>query len=199
MKPEVCKFFLMTVVTGFLLTCLQSPAFGQCGVPGTPPCRQPGKPPPPVVMLPSKPPTVSQKPPSKGEDISRLKKEDISDSDELVDQFGKINGDDLKARVDNYFVILLNDPNNVGIVVVYGKDRDVASRISSIRKYISQRKFDPKRIEFRRGSSKKETEFLTKLYRRAARSLKREVGAKTYYIKSSGSVPRPGDNRPASS
>lgn len=162
MKAEVGKFFLMAVVTCFSLACLQSPAFGQCGVPGTPPCqpirpqyKRPLPTPKPIPRIPQ------------GEDISRLKKEDISDSDELIDQFGKITTGDLKARLDNFLVNLMNDPNTVGIIVVYGKDQEIASRVSTLKKYISMRKFNSKRIEYRRGSSKNSAGFLTKFYRRS--------------------------------
>jgi hypothetical protein len=169
MKAEVYKFFLTAAAACFLLGCMQSPVFGQCGVPGTPSCR-PG---PPVVKVPSNPPPrgmpkipVPRKPTVKEDDISRLKKEDISGSDALIDQFEKISEGDLKARLDNFFVDLMNGPNTVGIVVVYGKDREMAARISSIKKYISTRKLDAKRIEYRRGSPNKGG-FLTKFYRRS--------------------------------
>jgi hypothetical protein len=67
---------------------------------------------------------------------------------EKVDEFGALKPDDLKARLDNYFIRLQNDPSAKGVIINYGTPRDVAKRKKDIQAAIAFRKFDGSRITF---------------------------------------------------
>jgi hypothetical protein len=163
----VKREILIIVLAGFFLTFAVDKAFGQCDLPGTPPCPPKKKKPrpknPPAAPSRQNEKKIVSKPraPTGLEVLSDLKKEEMPGfTDREVDQFGHLTNGDLTARMDNFFIQLMNDPRSVGIIIVSGEDRDVANRISSINKYILVRKRDPGRIQYRRGSPNRE--FLTK-------------------------------------
>jgi len=65
-----------------------------------------------------------------------------------VDEFGKMVDDDVKARVDNYYIQLQNDPSARGLVINYGTPREIAARKRQIMKAVNFLKKDPSRITF---------------------------------------------------
>lgn len=71
----------------------------------------------------------------------------------LVDEFGKLKADDVKARLDNFFIELQNNPNDRGYIINYGPDREVAAREKLIRDYIRFRRQDPSRFTLVRGGN----------------------------------------------
>lgn len=70
-----------------------------------------------------------------------------------VDEFGNIANDDVRGRLDNYFVQLQNDPSAQGYIITYGSARDVQRREALIRNHIKFRNFDASRITFVRGGN----------------------------------------------
>jgi hypothetical protein len=56
---------------------------------------------------------------------------------ELVDEFGPIPNNDVKARLDIFGGRLANDPTATGYIVNYGSARDVTRREELIRKYMT--------------------------------------------------------------
>lgn len=68
-----------------------------------------------------------------------------------VDEFGAIPNDDVRNRLDNFFVELQNDPTATGYIINYGTARDVAKRETLIRNHIRFRNFDASRINLVRG------------------------------------------------
>ena len=82
----------------------------------------------------------------------------------LVDEFGKLANDDVRARLDAFFVELQNNPSNQGYIINYGTDRDIAARERLITNHIAFRRFDRTRITLVRGGDLG-TGINTKLYR----------------------------------
>jgi hypothetical protein len=70
-----------------------------------------------------------------------------------VDEFGVLSADDVRTRLDSYFVALQNNPNAQGYIFNYGTARDVARRETLIRNHIRFRNFDASRITFVRGDT----------------------------------------------
>jgi len=68
-----------------------------------------------------------------------------------VDEFGPLSNDDVRNRLDAYFVELQNNPNDQGVIFNYGSARDVARRETLIRNHIRFRNFDASRIRLERG------------------------------------------------
>lgn len=78
-----------------------------------------------------------------------------------VDEFGRVANGDLKARLDGFFVELINNPTAQGHIITYGSNREVTSRERLIKNQIYFRRFDSQRITFVKGGFSKEikTEF----------------------------------------
>ena len=72
----------------------------------------------------------------------------------LVDTFGALQRDDIKARVDNFYIQLGNDPSAQGYIINYGSARDIAKREKDIRDAIRFLKRDPSRVTFVRGGDR---------------------------------------------
>jgi len=72
------------------------------------------------------------------------------------DEFGMAANGDIKARMDNFWANLANDPTAQGYIVNYGSARDVARRETMIRSYIRFRQIDAARTTFIRGGFLKE-------------------------------------------
>lgn len=66
----------------------------------------------------------------------------------LTDEFGAMKDDDVRGRLDNYFIELQNDPNSTGVIILYGPAKDQAKRKKLIQNHIAFRKFDASRITF---------------------------------------------------
>lgn len=65
-----------------------------------------------------------------------------------VDEFGAATDDDVKARVDNFFIELNNDPNAQGYIINYGTPAQIKKRVAQINKAINFRKYDKSRVVF---------------------------------------------------
>jgi len=65
-----------------------------------------------------------------------------------VDEFGAAKDDDVKARVDNFYIQLNNNPNARGYVINYGSAAQIKKRRAQIMKAINFRKYDVSRITF---------------------------------------------------
>ena len=64
-----------------------------------------------------------------------------------------MNVDQIRQRVDNFYLALNNDPTSRGVIINYGTDKEVAKRESDIRKQITFRQLDSSRVTFVRGGS----------------------------------------------
>lgn len=64
-----------------------------------------------------------------------------------VDEFGKITSGEKKARMDNYFIGLQNDPTAEGIIMLQN-DNDLMPLLKFLSNYIKFRNFDKTRITF---------------------------------------------------
>jgi hypothetical protein len=69
----------------------------------------------------------------------------------VVDEFGVLSNDEVRARLDNFFSTLANDPTAQGYVITYGPARAVTARERLIRNHIAFRRFDSSRITFVQG------------------------------------------------
>ncbi len=69
----------------------------------------------------------------------------------LVDEFAALSNDDIRSRLDAFFVELQNNPNNQGYIINYGTDREIAARERLITNHINFRNFDRSRITLVRG------------------------------------------------
>ena len=79
------------------------------------------------------------------------------------DQFGRLANDDVRGRLDNYFVALRNDPTATGYIVIDGPQRDAARLENLIRNHIRFRRFDASRITIVRGDTTADDVY-TRLY-----------------------------------
>ncbi len=70
------------------------------------------------------------------------------------DEFGSLSNDDVRGRLDNYFVELQNNPAARGYIINYGSARDIQRREALIRNHIRFRNFDASRITFVRGGDR---------------------------------------------
>jgi hypothetical protein len=65
-----------------------------------------------------------------------------------IDEFGEQKPDQIKARLDSFFIALNNDPTATGYIINYGPAKLKAARIKVITAAIAFRKFDKNRIVF---------------------------------------------------
>jgi len=79
-----------------------------------------------------------------------------------TDSFGPLANDEVRARLDAYFVELQNDPSAQGYIINYGPARQVTAREKLIRNHIAFRKFDASRIVIVNGGE--EPEVRTRLF-----------------------------------
>lgn len=63
-----------------------------------------------------------------------------------VDEFGAAPDDDVKARIDNFYIELNNNPNAQGYIINYGTPAQIKKRVAQINKAINFRKYDKSRI-----------------------------------------------------
>ncbi|CAN5220476.1 hypothetical protein BH20ACI1_BH20ACI1_15350 [soil metagenome] len=71
-----------------------------------------------------------------------------------IDRFGPLVNDDVKARVDNFYIQLANDPSAQGYIINYGTARQIAAREKQIRDAIRFLRRDPSRVTFVRGGDR---------------------------------------------
>ena len=70
-----------------------------------------------------------------------------------VDEFGAVANDDLKARIDNFFVQLSNNPGAQGYIINYGTAAEIRRRNTVINAHIRMRGLDASRVTFIEGPS----------------------------------------------
>ena len=80
----------------------------------------------------------------------------------LIEEFGPLANDDVRARIDNLFIELGNDPSATGYIINYGPVRQVTARERLIRNHIQLRRYDPSRVVIVNGGE--EGEVRTRLY-----------------------------------
>ena len=66
----------------------------------------------------------------------------------LVETVGKATNDDIKARVDNWYTLLNQNPSSQGYVINYGTPAQIRARRAQITNAIRFRNYDPSRITF---------------------------------------------------
>jgi len=71
----------------------------------------------------------------------------------LFDEFGKLPDDEVKARIQNLYIELGNNPGAQGYIINYGTDKEITARERQIRKAIDFLKQDPSRITLVRGGA----------------------------------------------
>lgn len=71
----------------------------------------------------------------------------------LFDEFGPLSNDDVKARIQNLYVELGNDPGAQGYIINYGTDREVARREKQIRDAITFLNLDASRVTLVNGGA----------------------------------------------
>lgn len=82
----------------------------------------------------------------------------------MVNEFGRLSNDEIRAQLDNFFADLSNNPNHQGYVINYGTDREITARERLITNHINFRGFDRSRITLVRGGDTGEGP-RTRLYR----------------------------------
>jgi hypothetical protein len=81
----------------------------------------------------------------------------------LIDEFGPLANDDVRNRLDAFFVELQSNPNDTGYIINYGPPRQVAARERLIRNHIDFRNFPASRIVIVNGGD--EPQIRTRLWR----------------------------------
>ncbi|CAN5132091.1 hypothetical protein BH20ACI2_BH20ACI2_24960 [soil metagenome] len=64
------------------------------------------------------------------------------------DEFGTLSNDDVRGRIDNFFIQLNNNPGAQGYVINYGTAAEIRRRNALINNHIRMRGYDPSRITF---------------------------------------------------
>jgi hypothetical protein len=82
----------------------------------------------------------------------------------LFDEFGKLPDDEVKARIQNLYVELGNNPNSQGYIINYGTDKEITNRERQIRKAIDFLKLDPSRVTLVRGGASPNGGVYTKVW-----------------------------------
>jgi hypothetical protein len=70
---------------------------------------------------------------------------------QLVDEYGKLTNDDVKARIDGFYTQLNNDPNAKGYIIIYGTPAQIKVARAQIMKAIAFRKYDASRVTIVEG------------------------------------------------
>lgn len=84
---------------------------------------------------------------------------------EQVDEFGALPADDIRGRLDAFFAVLSNNPDNQGYIILYGTEREMAARERLIINHVAFRNFPRDRITIVRGGTHPDGTVYTKLYR----------------------------------
>jgi len=69
----------------------------------------------------------------------------------LVDEYGKLSNDDVKARIDGFYTTLNNDPTAKGYIIIYGTPAQIKAARAQINKAIAFRKYDASRVTIVEG------------------------------------------------
>ncbi|MDQ3179723.1 MAG: hypothetical protein M3Q33_04305 [Acidobacteriota bacterium] len=67
------------------------------------------------------------------------------------DRFKTLSNDDVKARIQNFYIELNNNPNAQGYIINYGSEKEIARREKQIRDAIRFLKLDASRVTIVRG------------------------------------------------
>ena len=70
----------------------------------------------------------------------------------LIDDFGVLKADDVRARIDAFIVALQNNPNNQGYIINNGSAKEVAARENLIKNHLEFRKFPVDQVTMVRGA-----------------------------------------------
>ncbi len=85
--------------------------------------------------------------------VAKLREPDLFDTCDANSNPACIKPDDIKARVDNYYLALNNDPSATGYIITYGTPKEIARREKIIKDAIKFRKYDPTRVVFVQGGN----------------------------------------------
>jgi len=69
----------------------------------------------------------------------------------LIDEYGKLSNDDVKARMDGFYTQLNNDPTAHGYIIISGTPAQIRAARTQITKAIAFRKYDPSRVTIVEG------------------------------------------------
>jgi hypothetical protein len=72
---------------------------------------------------------------------------------ERFDEFGKLANDEVKARIQNLYVELGNNPNARGYIINYGTEKEISARERQIQEAIRFLKLDTNRLTVIRGGA----------------------------------------------
>ena len=64
----------------------------------------------------------------------------------IFDEFGKLPNDEVKARIQNMYVELGNNPNAQGYILNYGTETEITNREKQTKKAINYLKLDSRRV-----------------------------------------------------
>ncbi len=70
-----------------------------------------------------------------------------------VDEFGTLSNDEVRGRIDNFFIQLNNQPGAQGYIINYGTAAEIRRRNTLINNHIRMRGYDASRITFIEGPS----------------------------------------------
>lgn len=74
----------------------------------------------------------------------------------VLDEFGELPNDEIRARIDNVFISLQSEPGTKAALINFGSKKDIQTREKLINNHIKFRKYDKNRIIFVDGG-KEET------------------------------------------
>ncbi len=75
-----------------------------------------------------------------------------------IDEYPKAENDDVKAKIDNLYIELNNDPSATGYVVLYGNAKQIAAQRKQIEGAISFRQYDRSRVVIVTGAGPMQTQ-----------------------------------------
>jgi hypothetical protein len=82
---------------------------------------------------------------------------------QLIDTYGKLPNDEVKAHIDTFFTQLNNDPSSHGYIIIYGTPAQIKAARAQIDKAIAFRKYDRSRVTIVEGPPQG-TDVQVKLY-----------------------------------
>lgn len=72
-----------------------------------------------------------------------------------IDEFGRLVDNDVKARVQNLYITLNNNPNAIGYIINYGTPREIRNRERQIQKAIDFLGLDPSKVVIINGGDRR--------------------------------------------
>lgn len=83
----------------------------------------------------------------------------------LIDEFGRMSNTAIKARLDKFFIELVNNPSDQGYIILYGTNKEIEARERLVVNSVNFRHFDGPRITIVRAGIHSSGKVHTKLYR----------------------------------